>query len=689
MKKIIGFILKSILKHKIISLIVLAAIIAGGYFGYQKLIKSDKDATKYIAETVEKGMLISSISGAGQVSASNQIDIKSTVSGDIISLKIKNGQEVKTGDLLAQIDDSETQKEARNAKIALENAQLDLDDLLAPPDEIDVLKAENSLAAAKRNLEELINPSEDILDEAEAALISAQNSLVKLKLSQEDNYQDTLEAKQKAEDDLETAYEEAFGAVADVFLDLPALISNLENVLYGYEIANSEIHLFNYQWNSKRNASALEHTLKFSDQDEFKKITAIAKGDYQETISKYNESYKNYKNIGRYSDSDKDVIEALLEEDLDTLKKVSQAIKSEIIALQSWIDYRSQEDLYIFGKATEYQADLETYALTVDSHLSILLSTQESLEDEKETISEAEQSLEEMQRDQPIDLAAAERIVQEKEDALDKLKNPEQYDINDQEIAVKEKELALEKLKAGADDIDIRSKKLLVRQKYEALLAVQEKLAEHNIKAPFDGTVASINISKGDAVTSATVIGTVITEQKIVEVTLNEIDIADVKTGQNATIEFDAVADLTVTGKVIEVDALGAVTQGVVSYKIKIAFDVDDNRIKPGMTASASIIIDSKQDVLLVPLSAVKAAGENSYLEILIDGQSQRRDIVIGSSNDTMIEIIEGIKEGEQVITQTITSSNASQSATASAQNSRNNQTQNANPMQGMMRMMR
>jgi RND family efflux transporter MFP subunit len=374
---------------------------------------------------------------------------------------------------------------------------------------------------------------------------------------------------------------------------------------------------------------------------------------------------------------------------LDTLKKVSQAIKSEIIALQSWIDYRSQEDLYIFGKATEYQADLETYALTVDSHLSILLSTQESLEDEKETISEAEQSLEEMQRDQPIDLAAAERIVQEKEDALDKLKNPEQYDINDQEIAVKEKELALEKLKAGADDIDIRSKKLLVRQKYEALLAVQEKLAEHNIKAPFDGAVASINISKGDAVTSATVIGTVITEQKIVEVTLNEIDIADVKTGQNATIEFDAVADLTVTGKVIEVDALGAVTQGVVSYKIKIAFDVDDNRIKPGMTASASIIIDSKQDVLLVPLSAVKAAGENSYLEILIDGQSQRRDIVIGSSNDTMIEIIEGIEEGEQVITQTIISSDASQSATASAQNYRNNQTQNANPMQGMMRMMR
>jgi len=666
-------IFKLIIGHKVIATVVLLIIAVVGYFGY-KNFSGGKEGVKYITTAAEKGMLISSISGTGQVSASNQVDIKSNVSGEVVELNVLSGDTITSSTVIALIDDSETQKELRDARISLENAQLDLNELLAPPDELDILKAESSLDTAKRSLDELINPTEDALYDAENALITAQDSLTKLKNDQAKSYKAATDAKKDAENDLIESYEDSFNTLTTVFFDLPTVITGLYDILYGYTIADSEITVDN-NWN----VSVLVNTI-FDDDDRYELnqyITGV-KDNYKIAKENYDDIFAEYKTLAR--DAEYKIIEDLLAQTVITVRTMADTVKSENNLYDFWVDYRTRKNLKVFSKVTSYQSDIKTYTSKTNSLLSSLLSQQRALEDAKESIIDAKEDIEEMKKDQPIDLAAAERNVKEKEDALYKLNHPEQYDIDDKEIAVKEKELALEKLKAGADDIDIRSEELSVQQKYEALLAVQEKLAEHSIKAPFDGTIASVDISRGDTVNSGTVIGTVITEQKIVEVTLNEIDIANVKIGQNATIGFDAVQDLTVTGKVIEVDTLGTVTQGVVSYKIKIAFDVDDDRIKPSMTASASIIIDSKQDILLIPLSAVKAAGENSYVEILVDGQPQQKTVTTGMSNDTMIEITSGLEEGQEIITQTI-NNGASQSTT--------NQSQGGQPGGNVFRMMR
>ena len=70
---------------------------------------------------------------------------------------------------------------------------------------------------------------------------------------------------------------------------------------------------------------------------------------------------------------------------------------------------------------------------------------------------------------------------------------------------------------------------------------------------------------------------------------MNEVDAAKISVGNKTTLTFDATEDLTLTGKVAQIDTIGTVEQGVVSYKVKIAFDTQDERIKPGMTANASI----------------------------------------------------------------------------------------------------
>lgn len=586
--------------------IILIIVVAGGYFGYQGLNKKDNNATRYVTTAVEKSTLIIFLSGSGQVSASNQIDIKPKVSGDVVYVGVKNGQEVKAGDLIAQIDTSDAEKAVRDAKTALETAKLELDELLRPPDEYSLMQAENALMQTKDNL-------------------------TKLKFTQESKRQDALDAIEKAEDNLEKAYEDAFNAIADTFLDLPTIMTGLENILYSYDIAKSEVTVSNYSYN----ISALKNSVDYGDDRyQLEKFISSAETNYKTSRTKYDENFENYKDTSRYSN--KEVIEALLNETLETVKAIAEAVKSETNMLDYWVNYQSSRDRRIYAKVTEYQSDLKSYTSKTNSYLSSLLSMQRTLEDNKESKLKAERDLREMDQNNPLDLAAAERTVKEKEEAL-------------------------AKLKAGPDELDIRAKKIAIQQKEDALLDAQQNLANHYIRAPFDGIIANLNVKKGESVSSNTVVATLITQQKIAEITLNEIDIAKVKVGQKANITFDAIDGLSITGKVVEVDTLGEVTQGVVEYGVKISFDTQDKRVKPGMSLSANIITDVKQNTLLVPNQAVKIDKTSQhYVELLKNNIPVQQPVEIGTSNDTVTEILEGLKEGDIVVTQTIKSNSTS-----------------------------
>jgi len=608
MKKIISF----ILGHKIIVLIMLAVIGTAGYFGYQK-INPKKTEASYITATVEKGMLISSIPGTGQVSASNQVEIKPKVSGDIVLVNVNVGQAIKQSDLIAQIDTRDAVQAINEAQINLENAKLDLEELLAPTDKLTLLQAEN-------------------------AVIDAQDSLSKLKTSQANEYQQTEAEKQKAKDNLEKAYEDAYNTIANAFLDLPTLITGLYNTLYSYEIANSEISINN----NSSNIGVLKNTIS-TYRDELEKLIDSTEKNYETAKTAYDINFNTYKNASRYSE--RFAIEELVEETLETTKKISDTIKNEINIFDYWVDYRSRNDLTIFSKATQYQSTLNSYTSQTNSHLSGLLSAQRSIEDYKESVLDAERSLEEMDQYNLIELAQPKRSLVENQQKL-----------ND--------------LKVGATDLEIKSQQLIVQQRQNSLVNAQQNYADCFMRAPFNGTIVEISITKGDSASSGTTIATLITDQKIAEITLNEIDAAQVKIGQKVTLTFDAVEDLSITGEVAEIDTLGTVSQGVVSYGVKIAFDVQDERIKPGMSMSASIILESKQNVLLAPISAVKTSSNNSYVEILVNNQPQRQTVTTGSSNDTMIEIIEGLEEGDSIITQTVSNGGSGQSSTSQNQNS-------------------
>lgn len=222
----------------------------------------------------------------------------------------------------------------------------------------------------------------------------------------------------------------------------------------------------------------------------------------------------------------------------------------------------------------------------------------------------------------------------------------------------------------GTNEIELKQKQLSLQQAKNSVFDAQQNLAKYYVKASLTGTLASTDVIVGQQVGSGTALGTIITNQQVAIIPLNEIDAAKVAIGQKATMTFDAIEDLTVTGKIIQVDTLGTVSQGVVNYNVKIAFDTTDARIKSGMSVSATIATDVRQDVVTVPISAVKSQGDVSYVlqaTSPTDPAPKQIPVTVGISDDTNTEITEGLKEGDSIVVRSITINTNGQSNSSQA----------------------
>lgn len=645
--------IKKLSYKKIIIATIILSIAGYGFYRYKKS-KSAAGETRYITAQAEKGALIVSVSRSGQISASDQIDIKPETSGNVISINVSEGQKIKNGEIIATIDSHNAQKTVRDASLAFDIANTELKKLIDPADELEIVKAENSIKTAKDNLEKLLSPTDDFtLQQAQNNLDDAKNSLEKLKYSQGEDYQNALNAKQKAEISLNKTYEDTYNSISNIFLDLPEIITNTRDILQSYAIAQSDSSSVPCYC---ENTTVLLNSVFGDDRFDLENFIDKAIEDYEDSKEKFDENFANYKDTSRYSEAAD--IEALLSETAETIKSVSQTVKSEMNMLDLWIDCRNKDNQKIFSKVSDFQSTLKSYTSKTGSYLSSVASLKNSIEDSKDNKSDAEKNIIEMEKSQPLDLSKSEWNITEKEESLRKLnEGAEESEIEAAEISIQEKEAALEDLKAGADNLDVRTKRNSVQQKADALADAKQTLNDCSVKAPFDGIIGKLSVKKDDSVSSSALIATLITEKQIAEISLNEVDIAKIKIGNKATLTFDAVSDLSITGQVASIDSIGSTTQGVVTYTVKITLDMQDERIKSGMSVSASIIINSKQDVLSISNSAVKQSGETSYVEIMENNTPRRQTVEVGLSNDTSTEIVSGINEGDSVITQTIAAS--------------------------------
>jgi HlyD family secretion protein len=182
--------------------------------------------------------------------------------------------------------------------------------------------------------------------------------------------------------------------------------------------------------------------------------------------------------------------------------------------------------------------------------------------------------------------------------------------------------------------------------------AAQATLRLAYLSAPFDGTITQVIPSAGDQV-SAGVTGFRIDDLSslLVDVQVSEVDINNVRIGQDATLLFDAILNKEYKGRVVQVGQVGETLQGLVSFTVTIELTDADELVKPGMTAAVSIVVDEVKDVLLIPNRAVRLVDGERVVYVLVNGSPVQVRIRLGASSDTMSVLLDGdVKEGDLII---------------------------------------
>jgi HlyD family secretion protein len=183
--------------------------------------------------------------------------------------------------------------------------------------------------------------------------------------------------------------------------------------------------------------------------------------------------------------------------------------------------------------------------------------------------------------------------------------------------------------------------------------AIKATINLGQISSPFAGTVTIADPMPGDLV-NAGASGFRVDDLShlLVDVEISEVDINTVVIGQSVDVTFDAILDTPYAGKVVEVDQVGVVSQGVVNFTVTVELTNADEKVKPGMTAAVTITVNRIDDVLLIPNRAVRIIDDKQVVFVLRDGTPQKIEVRLGASNGTTSVLLDGdsVKEGDEII---------------------------------------
>ncbi len=221
-----------------------------------------------------------------------------------------------------------------------------------------------------------------------------------------------------------------------------------------------------------------------------------------------------------------------------------------------------------------------------------------------------------------------------------------------------------------------------------ALSQAESDASETNILAPMDGTVVGEPKTVGTMAVATSDNPTVIMRiadlsTKKIMAKVDETDIGSVKVGQSATFTVDAYTDKTFTARVTKISqtdtantwdtstssssASTSSSAAVIYYYVTLEVDDPENLLLPAMTARVEINTADKPDALVVPISTLKTDANGSYVIVRNpDGSQENRYVQAGIYSDDYVEIVDGLSEGEEVVS-TYTAKKSSSSSKSSS----------------------
>jgi multidrug efflux pump subunit AcrA (membrane-fusion protein) len=170
------------------------------------------------------------------------------------------------------------------------------------------------------------------------------------------------------------------------------------------------------------------------------------------------------------------------------------------------------------------------------------------------------------------------------------------------------------------------------------------------VLSPIDGVVGKVNVEVGQNASPGTSVATVSSyaERIRVRASVSDADLPYVKVGATADISISAIPDQVFSGRVTQISPMVDATSRSATVEVMLPNAL--HRLVPGMTASVQLVVERREHVVAVPLSALFATDKTRA--VIIDGTVARfRTIQAGLLGDELVEIVSGIQPGEKVAT--------------------------------------
>lgn len=215
---------------------------------------------------------------------------------------------------------------------------------------------------------------------------------------------------------------------------------------------------------------------------------------------------------------------------------------------------------------------------------------------------------------------------------------------NNRDLAIKKAETDYQKL-LSEDDGSISIAQAEIDK-------IKAEIKKSTISAPFTGEVTSIGKEVGESVSIGDRVITMLGKEKLeVILQVSELDVSKLNIGMSIKITLDAFPDEVFEGVLKNINSKETKIDGVPIYEAFVELP-SDPRIKTGMTANGTVVLQSKENVLTIPVYVVKKLGEKNIVEVLnTDGSTKQVEVILGLiGSDNTAEIISGLDEGEKVV---------------------------------------
>jgi HlyD family secretion protein len=212
-------------------------------------------------------------------------------------------------------------------------------------------------------------------------------------------------------------------------------------------------------------------------------------------------------------------------------------------------------------------------------------------------------------------------------------------------------QLSYQNAKAQNADADVQAQQSVVSSAQSELQKAQLIYDSITIHSPVQGVVADVEVVIGDLISPSTALMTVIDPDPMwLLAEVNESDVGQLVVGQPATVVPSGYSDLTLQGRVVQMDLHATVQSNVSVFTATIEVPNRDGKLLWGMNADAEISVFALNDVLTLPANTVKTVNGASTVTVLDAGKQLTWDVQAGATDGSRTQIVAGLDEGDEVV---------------------------------------